>query len=1387
MDNEKFMRRIHNKTPSIAKLILLFKYSTSKSPLLIYLTVLIKLFGLVIFSSNFVIKASPENSNQLKGTNVFRLFTLFGLVLDQVSYPVYYAICFLIFIIELSFAGYLIHLALKIKRKQYKNLSVNKFGKLCFYFNILLSQHLIEWQTFIIFSLAKSKLNISRDLYSQYVDKFPMLTQPKAVFINSLYLTMNTLMFIFINFIIYYSFYVLNSSLFSNLSPMRYRHLIQSTIAIICQLFYAFHYIEVVISGSKYALMAFKISMHFVIIFILFFYYILSIKKLEYKNTLGFLTKFILNYCLFSAIIEIFISISNYQLETITILILFFLKLFISFLFTNLYYFMKRKKLIAFCSQVLFNLNEERSIEDYLESGAFILSILTEAKKEDKEENAINELVTIVLNHTESCTSSFCKCKLMNILPHSTTNAEKFKTILYKRIGYLIETTFIRLDLLKHFGIAFLLAEYYFLCVNNPFLAYTLIQSYLAINRNKITLIEYIDFYSLQNEYVTSCLRKYHKATAYVKFSSLFKELFQKKEIKKQILEYCDNFIKLIGIKEAIESTIKIDYNDNGDIKEISSKSLTKSMINLILKIVILQGTLYVNIDKAFSYHSNESFKIEYYYQMYLFYSLFNTRIPQSLKKSFIILEQNNTKRNMTDDLLKIKFENYLRKYFQLKQKEYYIMIKCDKGFAISYFSSELSKFLNFNQSSIIGEPFYTIFPPEFREVHKKSILKELLKQEYFYETKNSFIFDSNGYSYVCDIKTAVFPHLTKYMSIICEIVLDFDKIEANQSFILNSYYNLVSLSKILESKFALNVELIKKCEVDILEIFEISKLFLQKQFETFSKSIEKLKESFQGDTIKILSKRFFINKQIINDSLDICKTKEKLIQCARTLKHPIQNVHNEYRLIERKRLVILHNIIKLLTRYSEIDLHDDSYKKFTESFHQFQTTLNATTMKSVQYAKEGIDMNYIIKIEARCMYNTPIYIFSFQLNQFIQSIESETTGNRVYNDICTKNFSKDLLLSLNNTSSHIDKRLPELLQIQSQSGESNQNIKSCLFDSHYEKNPKSEHIYSEKNIIYTPITKCFFIVSSVIGLCLFIILLVYHRMFFKRIRIIIDTINSNSWQRDIMTQLFSSHLSLISHLVGISSNEYSLDTYINITKNALTLLQKSFKLFSYSYMEYCIVFHQEVNQLEMVNSYISILHDWNNYTYYSEYASEVNKFLFLGQRTVSELFESEAIYSDLALLFQKKYLLIPNTLVKTTFALFSFYIINNNTRFYQLIHLPLYNLLLTALKTNRQLYQLLTCVVEVFVILYYFCFFFFFYLILIRMNSDVFYMIMEMFLYSTKHKRDSLKSLGGNGLLKQKVYLFCEVINNFNEEICLEFQKKQREKAVSISLINIY
>ena len=124
---------IHTSTSAFVKLMIYLKLSTSQCSIFYIFCALLKFYGCLIITIK-----DPFIGGKL------RKITLFDLYTQNITFKVYNIISAILFTIEIIFVLCIIQFYIGLRRKKRINKFISTILKSIFYFNILMSQHIIE-------------------------------------------------------------------------------------------------------------------------------------------------------------------------------------------------------------------------------------------------------------------------------------------------------------------------------------------------------------------------------------------------------------------------------------------------------------------------------------------------------------------------------------------------------------------------------------------------------------------------------------------------------------------------------------------------------------------------------------------------------------------------------------------------------------------------------------------------------------------------------------------------------------------------------------------------------------------------------------------------------------------------------------------------------------------------------------------------------------------------------------------------------------------------------------------------------------------------------------------------------------------------------------------
>ena len=256
--------------------------------------------------------------------------------------------------------------------------------------------------------------------------------------------------------------------------------------------------------------------------------------------------------------------------------------------------------LLKYAKSELFKINKE--IEDNIvyEVFLFIYDMMKNIKN-SKGDSSSQNLLNIIFLHQAECHQMNCKCKIIQIIPYGEHYEKNFIPNLIERSSFLVESAFVQIDYSNDYDLTLLLCEHYCYFKDNPIMAYSMVQTLLHFNYEKLKLGQLIQLYEVADKYIdvsltmaefqlTKDLESGNKAgfnqiIKENKFKEIYFMLQKIKKIKKIMYTYAQNEVTIIKYKELIEETIKMRKDEEtGEIRKITTSFLTTSNIGKILK-----------------------------------------------------------------------------------------------------------------------------------------------------------------------------------------------------------------------------------------------------------------------------------------------------------------------------------------------------------------------------------------------------------------------------------------------------------------------------------------------------------------------------------------------------------------------------------------------------------------------------------------------------------------------------------------------------------------------------------------------------------------------------------------------------------------------------------
>ena len=1380
------INRLSSSESNLLKLILLIKPQIPQSEILTNIILFFRLFSYLIISSNFNCDYPIQVNSLFTVTKVLKRFTAFNFYLSECfSHNLYYLLCLIFYLLEFRFIinlFFLIH-ALKKKKKaltfkKENSISLSFLDKGYIYIHLFLSQYINEFLSmiFLFVTHRKNALGIIIAIFNVF--------------------------FMFYNlFFSYTSFLIFNSPFIVSKKPIKIRHITFSSVLLIGEILLPFHFVENVIKNET-VMTSYKVIMATIIFLIFINIFILGIKKYEFDSSAQKLIVFIVALSSISMFIEIFIYLSNYQFKESQLWSIAVLKIILSIIFIRTYQSYKQKKFVHSACNYLFLSYEEKDIfsrnnnRHHLESLYYLLYLIYQCKEHHFENisDVSNTIVDIIIHHISECKSKTCRCKFFSVLPSKQkVNKDLFYKKIIKSISLLIQTSFIKINFIsrKNIKIAIFLSEFYYHVKNNLYLSYNVLISNVKYNHKKLRYYELVKIYTIIDSLINTIEENVQKKEK--RFSKFIKKLdtvYSFKQFNNYIISLCTNYIDIINIKENIESSIRIVHDeDTSEVIKISSKNLSKQNITKIVEILSQQRKLYKKIKRyAYDIEFTQG-NILYYFVVFIFFRIFRTRMPKKLLEKYSKMKIDNeySPLNSTEKDSLEQFERLLNKYFMKNNNyAYQIILKCKKNnFIIKSITSQLVSFLNYTNDKLLDEPFDNLFPPFFKETHKKCMINYLSKSKHTFSiSKDTYIFDYNFNAIPCNISAVLLPHLSHNLFIIIDIEV---KYQPNSfSLFLNNECEVMAISRSVNKNLFFTLEMIKKYEINLLEIFDIHPFTIKQNFKAFEKKANLYVNNLRNNPNEIMIQNcFYIKKNKEEDksySLLEGKTNQNLVtEWVTALKKKNNIPPQEITNYTKSSYIILTNLICTLNKLSDLELKNDLYNNFNEIYIKLQNKLSE--MDLLQNENQNMEPVYPIQITAKMCYTYLLYIvetkFKYIMNSTVYSLNNKKTTSN-------KNLLRLTIMKKRNTMNNnsIFKNSIRISASKKAKAQSNQlnipYIEKETLQSKHLKYVKLRNYLSgllPKSIFY--ITLVMLIILTGFSFSIFINLL----SSFNSLNLLTNTFFMNCLQKDKLTEMISSFYTITFHTVPITVSSYAFELYFYHALELSYTFQYIFREFYSSYVDYNMKMDLSFEEITKEYTFIKMLNDWKNVTYQSDFISEMGMIYYNAYYSLLEfmVMEHEEIREDVRLIFNSSYLYVIENeehedCQHSKFAKFLFYITHNSYTLEHGVIQSIEDKLKDNFVTYKGEFRRTANTLEFVVFSIYVVLIIWLLVRLYKANIALFASVISIFSF-----KEQIEKSNKNSIQKQTCALFINLLQNFNENNFIELRKKKNEKIAQL------
>ena len=1406
------VQHVHKNISTYVPFLLMMKIDFTENFGFFFLSYFFRFIGIFILCGNFNLteKQIQENkvfSKWMRNITTYNLVKLLGI--DNLGYIIISLIIFVLFCVRIFFYGITIH---KIKeKKDIESIRPNRFQIFMDHIVFLFYPFLLEFLSFSIYILILP-------------DKF-LIKKTENMLLNIIVCILNIILIVCynINGVIYMT--CVNRPLTDKKTPVKYRYSNKKFYLIfLLQNLVILESLNLYLEGTSLKIYQIIISLFIVGVFAGM--YFTSLLSFNYPTGLNNFVDIMAVFSFFSIIIEAILYGMKYEIKDhLTLAFFTVLKIIIAIVFQYITDTININFLLKYAKTELFKINKE--IEDNVVYDVFLFIYdMMKNIKNSKGDASSQNLLNIIFLHQAECQQMNCKCKIIQIIPYGENYEKNFIPNLIERSSFLVESAFVQIDYSRDYDLTLLLCEHYCYFKDNPIMAYSMVQTLLHFNYQNLDMGNLIQLYEVADKYIEVSLTMaelqltkdlemgnkagFNQILKENKFKDIYFMLQKIKKIKKLMATYAQNEITIIKYKELIEESIKLHKDeDTGEIKKITTSFLTTENIGKILKILESEVDIYKDLFDYIEQLGGQKLPIEFHYKCFLFAELFwGGKITEQIVPTMYSFtnDRNMYSTNLNPSVYFILRQRYIDLNLQ-GNSTYNAIFKYTKGMCIEYYSEPLANRLGFHQVDVIKQNIDVLLPKDLAAPHNTAVLRFLIsKQNRVFPKIKNFMFDKFNQIYNSTIYGASLPGLGRNLMIL--IVIELKELVNEYYFLLNKNYELMAVSENFEKNYDLSMPLIEKFGINLFDIFEINIDKLKYDFQEDIKNILNLKHNMEIMTGEYFTKRLFrqntkaggkynLNKFKLLDDLEkefrgdssgnnvkfLHKLKYSQLMIEKIYNHKIsESVDCSKINLRINKQSVINNLVKVVNKLTEVDLHDESYKKLTESVFKFKNFNHVKEEDNNNLMKGHVNNNMYnsyFDIEARIsvLYDTPFYAFK------LTEITKSTPGIQNLNDSGSMSQRSGRKVTFTNSRT---------------GGTNTQSISMNA--------SKTKTISMKKNLnnvinnVKNNEIKCFKYITYMIGLLLIVLLIIYIYIIFYQNDIISTGYNIflglyyNYFQRDKLLCLFSTILSSYYTMHNITdygnSNIMDKENLKNVMQDYSMDFQNSFHYFYISYIDYKRNLNEPLTALYEPRRIDKITTDWQNMTYESDYISEAEFISYSANNAANDLEEDDNVQSartvDCPHFFQAKYRENPLEKTKTNFIQCVYYLCKNyNSQFYYFfreIQEESEKSFLNFSSETKSIYIFIEILGMIFYVVFFAVMFFYLY----QSNSMMFKNILNMFLDFTQEGVYNFKNHIDNFILIKKISEFNLLLVDFSLGILDKYNKKISARSVVTGTMNM-
>ena len=781
-------------------------------------------------------------------------------------------------------------------------------------------------------------------------------------------------------------------------------------------------------------IMIFKIIISITILLTIIIIIFSSINKYNYTNLINISIYIFIFFCFYSIIIDFIIFLSKYRLNNNLINVIYVLfKLFLSYVTYVLIKLKNKKFLESKITQIFFKEKNKRNEIDYINSLYYLHDIMLKIK-DKKDIKFILLLVSFLNKHIIKCENIVCNCQLLkpfiqieiinkNDIKEHNTYIDKLINIL----NYLFESIFTELDYYNKYDLVILLSEHFCYLKNNPTMAFSFINTFILKQKGRLSKFQMVNLYELSQKYIFLLEAKIkYEIEKDIKINN--KELLIKNIkseeiighydylklsylIKKILINYIDNEIKILKYKNIFEDSIAFQYDENNeniisakilffnqstiidnlynnkhDVHQQKLQNRNENLSNLHIIIFLLKKEYIYHIqlsDYISQIKFNQNLPVFLIFKLCIFLDIINREI---LSKDLNIKLYNSLgyKSNIYNgDKVSNVYAILMKKYNETNNQinsKHYAIFEYKKELRTKYYCEDCALKLGYKQKDIINKQIDELMPKEFGKSHQNIIKKSIISNQIrsFNFLKKYFFDFTSTVLYPVAHDGILIYNLSNYLNILIEWKFNDDN---EYQFMLNNDLELLANTKNFELEYFLNQQIFQKYNIKMTNILRIKPEKISKIFKN-----EINNSKFQNYIKKFKTEEYFIPKFYAqsgdkNPGINISKNNilSKLVNSLNIEeKENIYDNENNYKIDQLEK----EEETKLITKNNQKSITNLFITKEENIIHNtYKMTLNkATFIKNIALELSKIEDHILNYEDENNKYNSNLLMSSKKL-----------------------------------------------------------------------------------------------------------------------------------------------------------------------------------------------------------------------------------------------------------------------------------------------------------------------------------------------------------------------------------------------------------------------